>query len=200
VSRTTCSMDCARRSWSSGPRSPSGSRRSTRPRRRWSECGPCSACRPGALRGPRDGGALRPPTPAEPASAGVPPSTGQQSASRVCAECGEDFTPARHGGQAQKFCSKTCRQRAHKRRQPRETNGAAAGSGRGPVLEPVPDEVERPFFVPVETNIGEEEAGQREVALRPPRHKIQPPGILSRRQGRDWPHTTSGPPLRPRLR
>jgi hypothetical protein len=107
-------------------------------------------------------------TPAEPSSPAGAPTSSERPASRECLECEEPFTPARHGGQAQKFCGKTCRQRAHKRRQPQAPNGTAAGPERGPVVEPVPDNPERPFRIAVESNLSEDEAARREAALRPP--------------------------------
>ena len=79
-------------------------------------------------------GTETPPTPTSPAAA---PTSSKQSASRRCEQCGARFAPARQGGQAQKFCSKRCRQRAHaKRRPPRPPNGHSADAPRegGPAV------------------------------------------------------------------
>jgi hypothetical protein len=93
-------------------------------------------------------------------------------AQRACQECGKPFEP-RQGGQPHIYCSTRCRKLAHVRqRPPRQPNGRAPAdaSKRAPVVEPVPDKVERPFYVPAEQHV----AGEAAEALQPPRLPWEP--------------------------
>ncbi len=64
--------------------------------------------------------------------------------------------PTNRGGQERRYFSGRCRGRASKER--RVAAGAAAGLGREPALEPLPDAIERPFRAPLLGKGGEDPA------------------------------------------
>jgi hypothetical protein len=77
---------------------------------------------------------------AEPSEAATP-----QTAE--CVECGASFVGTRRGGNTQRFCTPRCRATAHQRR--RRAAPQAEGAA-DPDPGPLPDEVERPFRLPVD--------------------------------------------------
>jgi hypothetical protein len=102
----------------------------------------------------------------EPASA---PPHASAPAKVACVFCEELFVRSQDG---QKYCRKSCKVAAKEARSgkpsvPRADEGERAKCARAGHADPVPD-WQRPFFVPVERDVPEAEALQREAVLRPP--------------------------------
>jgi hypothetical protein len=107
----------------------------------------------------------RSPAPQEPAAAPEPPAAANGSAEAgeppadapaasegaTCPECGASFTPVRHGGQQQRFCTARCRGAAHQRRRRARVAAAEPPEPADPVpdqdqdLAPLPDVITRPL-------------------------------------------------------
>jgi hypothetical protein len=115
---------------------------------------------------PRDAlSAVDPPDPPAPV---LTTSTGPQSA---CQHCGASFAPKQGGGVPQKYCSPVCRRRTNVklRNEKLKATGWPRRKRKAPAVEPVAD-WERPYHIPVEQNLPDDEAFLREraAALRPP--------------------------------